>query len=223
MQPEIDLGPIELQTFGICFALGFLASGALIARRLGELGKPPDWTYELVFAALVGGLLGSRIDYMLQNWDEVSDNLLGNIFSGSGLVWFGGVVGGALGVILWARWRGWLGLQMLDTCAAPLAIGYAVGRIGCQLSGDGDYGEPSDLPWAMSYPDGTVPTDQDVHPTPVYETLSMGLVAWLLWQWRDRFRPGILFAMYLVLSGLGRVLGGVVRPKEETGAGLTTP
>ena len=94
--------------------------------------------------------------------------------------------------------------------AAPgLALGYAIGRIGCQLSGDGDYGEPSDLPWAMSYPDGTVPTDQDVHPTPVYETLAMGLVAWLLWQWRDRFRPGILFALYLLLSGTGAVPGGV--------------
>src|SRR5918999_520940 len=177
MQPEIDLGPLELQTFGICFALGFLASGAVIARRLHELGKPPDWTYELVFAALIGGLVGSRIDYLLQNWDEVSDNLLGNIFSGSGLVWFGGVVGGALGVCLWARWRGWLGLQMLDTCAVPLAIGYAVGRVGCQLSGDGDYGEPSDLPWAMAYPEGTVATDDEVHPTPVYETLAMGLAA----------------------------------------------
>ena len=75
----------------------------------------------------------------------------------------------------------------------------------------------------MSYPDGTVPTDQEVHPTPVYETLAMGLVAWLLWQWRDRFRPGILFALYLVLSGLERFLVEFVRRNEQTVAGLTTP
>ena len=96
----------------------FMASGALFARRLRELGKPPDWTYETVFAALIGGLVGSRVDYLIQNWDEVSGDLLGNIFSGSGLVFFGGLVGGALGVVLWARWRGWLGWGLLDTAAA---------------------------------------------------------------------------------------------------------
>src|SRR5918998_4929844 len=184
MQPEIDLGPIELQTFGICFALGFLASGALIVRRLRELGRPPDWAYEIVFAALIGGLVGSRLDFLIQNWDDVSDDLFGNIFSGSGLVWFGGLVGGALGVILWARWRRYLGWQLFDVAAVPLAAGYAVGRIGCQVSGDGDYGIPSDLPWAMSYPDGTVPTDADVHPAPIYELLAMGLVTMLLWRLR---------------------------------------
>jgi phosphatidylglycerol:prolipoprotein diacylglycerol transferase len=221
MQPEIDLGPIELQTFGICFALAFLASGALVARRLGELGRPPDWAYEMIFAALVGGLVGSRVDFLIQNWDEVSGDLLGNVFSGSGLVWFGGLVGGALGVVLWARWRGWLGLQLLDTCSAPLAIGYAVGRVGCQLSGDGDYGEASDVPWAMAYPEGTVPTDEEVHPTPVYETLAMGLVAVVLWRLRDRFAPGVLFGLYLILAGIERFLVEFIRRNDSVAAGLT--
>jgi phosphatidylglycerol---prolipoprotein diacylglyceryl transferase len=221
MQPEIHLGPLDLQTFGICFAFGFIASGALIGRRLKELGKPPDWAYEMIFAALIGGLVGSRLDFLIQNWDEVSNDLWGNLFSGSGLVWFGGLVGGALGVILWARWRGWLGLQMLDTCAAPLAIGYAVGRIGCQLSGDGDYGEPSDLPWAMAYPEGTVPTTDEVHPTPVYETLAMGLVAVVLWRLRDRFAPGFLFGLYLIFAGLERFLIEFIRRNEAVAAGLT--
>jgi phosphatidylglycerol:prolipoprotein diacylglycerol transferase len=221
MQPEIHLGPLDLQTFGICFALGFLVAGAMIGRRLHELGKPPDWTYELVFAALIGGLVGSRIDYLAQNWDEVSNDLFGNLFSGSGLVWFGGAVGGAIGVLLWARWRGWLGLQLLDTCSVPLAIGYAVGRIGCQLSGDGDYGEPSDLPWAMAYPEGTVPTTEEVHPTPVYETLAMGLVAVVLWRLRDRFAPGVLFGLYLVLAGAERFLVEFIRRNDAVAAGLT--
>src|ERR671917_152909 len=221
MQPEIHLGPLTLQTFGIMFALGFLAAGWVIAKRLREWGKPPDWSYEMVFAALVGGLVGSRVDFLIQNWDEVSDDLLGNIFSGSGLVWFGGVVGGALGVILWARWRGWLGLQMVDTCAAPLAIGYAVGRIGCQLSGDGDYGEPSDLPWAMAYPDGTVATDDEVHPTPVYETLAMGVAAVVLWRLRDRFAPGVLFGLYLIVAGTERFLVEFIRRNDAVAAGLT--
>jgi len=221
MQPEIDLGPIDLRTFGICFAAGFLAAGAVLARRLRELGKPVDWAYEIIFAGLAGGVIGSRIDYLVENWDKVSDDLLGNAFSGSGLVWFGGVVGGAVGVLLWARWRGWLGLGLLDTAAVPLALGYAIGRVGCQLSGDGDYGVASDVPWAMAYPDGTVPTTQEVHPTPVYETLAMGVVALVLWRLRDRVAPGVVFALYLLLSGLERFLVEFIRRNDELVASLT--
>jgi phosphatidylglycerol:prolipoprotein diacylglycerol transferase len=221
VQPEIHIGPLELQTFGICFALAFLVSGLIAGRRLRELGHPADWTYEMVFAALVGGLVGSRLDFIIQNWDEVSDDLFGNIFSGSGLVWFGGLVGGALGVILWARWRRFLGWQLFDVAAVPLAAGYAVGRIGCQLSGDGDYGVESDLPWAMSYPDGTVPTTDEVHPTPVYETLAMGLAAYVLWRLRDRFAPGVLFGIYLIVAGIERFLVEFIRRNEDVVAGLT--
>ena len=221
MLPELEVGPITLQTFGICFAFAFLASGALVARRLKELGKPPDWAYEIIFSAMIGGLVGSRIDYLIQNYDRVSDDLLGNLFSGSGLVWFGGVVGGALGVILWARWRGFLEARMFDTMAPGLALGYAIGRVGCQLSGDGDYGRATDLPWGMAYPEGTVKTTEEVHPTPVFETVAMGLVALVLWNLRDRFRPGVLFGIYLVLAGTERLLIELIRRNDAVFAGLT--
>jgi phosphatidylglycerol:prolipoprotein diacylglycerol transferase len=221
MQPEISLGPLDLQTFGICFAFAFLASGAIFGRRVRELGKPADWTYEAVFAALIGGVVGSRVDYLIQNWDEVSDDVFGNIFSGSGLVFFGGLIGGAIGVLLWAWWRGWLGWQLLDTAAAPIAIGYTVGRIGCQLSGDGDYGVESDLPWAMAYPEGTVPTDETVHPTPVYDTLTMGLATLVLWHLRDRFAPGVLFGLYLIIAGAQRFLIELIRRNDSVVGGLT--
>jgi phosphatidylglycerol---prolipoprotein diacylglyceryl transferase len=221
--PEIDIGPLELQNFGICFALGFLAAGAVLGRRLRELRKPPDWAYEMIFASFVGGLVGSRVDYLLQNWDQVSDDVLGNVLSGSGLVWFGGVVGGAIGVVLWAHWRGWLTWQMFDASSLPLALGYAVGRVGCQLSGDGDYGVASDLPWAMAYPDGTVATTEEVHPTPIYETLAMGFAVLLLWRLRDRFAPGVLFGLYLLLAGTERLLVELIRRNESVVAGLTLP
>ncbi|MBA3300968.1 MAG: prolipoprotein diacylglyceryl transferase [Thermoleophilaceae bacterium] len=223
MLPELDIGPITLQTFGICFALAFLVSGWVLSKRLGELGHPPDWSYEIVFSALIGGLVGARVDYLIQNWDDVSGDLLGNIFSGTGLVWLGGLIGGAIGVCLWAWRRGYLGRELLDACSVPLALGYAIGRLGCQLSGDGDYGKPSDLPWAMGYPDGTVPTPPgvEVQPTPVYEMLAMGGVALLLWRWRNRFDPGVLFAIYLVLAGVERLLVEIVRRNESVVAGLT--
>ena len=188
MQPEIHLGPITLQTFGIMFALGFIAAGVVIAKRLKEWGKPPDWAYEMVFAALLGG-----------------------------------VVGGAAAVLAWGWRRGFFGLALLDFAAPLIALGYAVGRVGCKLSGDGDYGEPSDLPWAMAYPDGTEPIDVEVHPTPIYETLAMGLIALALWRLRDRLRPGLVFALWLLLSGLERLLVEFIRRNDTVAIGLTWP
>jgi phosphatidylglycerol:prolipoprotein diacylglycerol transferase len=110
-------------------------------------------------------------------------------------------------------------------CATVLALGYGIGRIGCQVSGDGDYGIRSKLPWAMGYPHGTVPTPPGVtvQPTPIYETVAMCLLAYVLWQLRDRVRPGVVFALYLVLSGLERLLVEFVRRNKEVLAGLTAP
>ena len=90
MYPDLNIGPVTLHTFGLMFALAFLAAGATVGRRLRELGKPTDWAYEMVFAALVGGLVGSRLDFLIENWSDVSHDVLKNVFSGSGLVWFGG-------------------------------------------------------------------------------------------------------------------------------------
>jgi phosphatidylglycerol:prolipoprotein diacylglycerol transferase len=221
MYPELNLGPLTLQTFGLMFALAFLAAGALIAKRLKEIGKPVDWAYEMGFAALLGGIVGSRVYFVVQNYSSVKDDLIGNLFSGSGLVWYGGAIGGAAAVLLWAWYRDFLKPALFDLAAPALALGYAIGRCGCQLSGDGDYGKAWDGPWAMSYPDGTVPTDQTVHPTPVYETLAMGLGAWMLWQLRDRFRAGVLFAIYLIYAGAERFAFEFLRRNSDAALGLT--
>ena len=223
MRPELDLLGLPIKTFGLLFALGFLACGLLIARRLRELGKPVDWAYEIAFAALFGGIVGSRAYWVVQNYDQTKDDILGSLVSGSGLVWYGGVVGGTIGGLLWARTRGMLGLGMFDLAAPGLALGYAIGRAGCQVSGDGDYGDTSRLPWAMPYPDGTVPTTQDVHPTPVYESVAMGFVALWLWRRRDAYRPGVLFAFYLLLAGLERFLVEFIRRNDPTALGVTVP
>jgi phosphatidylglycerol:prolipoprotein diacylglycerol transferase len=186
---------------------------------------------------MAGGLVGARLYYVVQNYSLVKHDLLGSLFSGSGLVWYGGVIGGAIAVLGWAYWRGMLSMALLDLAAVPLAMGYAIGRIGCQVSGDGDYGAwcvraahpvtcpGSHLPWAMSYRHGTVPTPPGVtvQPTPIYETVAMGLVAWWLWRMRDNFRPGALFAFYLLLSGIERLLVEFLRRNHRVLAGLTVP
>ena len=221
MQPEIDILGLSLKTFGLCFGLAFVVSGAIVARRLKELGRPPDWAYEMVFAALVGGLVGARLYWLAGNTDALSEDPIGSTFGGSGLVWFGGALGGAAGVLLWAWRKGMFNLVLLDICSPALAMGYAVGRVGCQVSGDGDYGEPTDLPWGMAYPEGVVATTDVVHPTPIYETVTMGLAAWALWRARNAFRPGVLFAFYLVFAGTERLLVEFVRRNEPVLAGLT--
>jgi phosphatidylglycerol---prolipoprotein diacylglyceryl transferase len=225
MKPEIEILGISIKTFGVMFALGFLACGTLVARRLRELCEPVDWSYEIVFAALFGGVIGARAYYVVQNYGEVKHDLLKSIFSGSGLVWYGGAIGGAIAVLVWMRWREALQLWMFDMCATALALGYAIGRIGCQVSGDGDYGIRSSLPWAMGYPHGTLPTPPGVRvqPTPIYETVTMCLLAYLLWHLRDRVRPGVVFALYLVGSGLERFLVEFIRRNKEVLVGLTAP
>ena len=200
MQPEINVLGVSIKTFGVCFALAFIAAGATVQRRLVELGKSGEWAYEMVFAAVVGGLVGSRLYYLIQNYDEVKNDLFGNIFSGAGLVWYGGLIGGAIGVCLWAWRRDFLGLTLLDVCAPALAIGYAIGRIG-----------------------GEVPTTQRVHPTPVYETLASLLIFAVLWRLRERVSAGRLFAIYLLLAGLERFLVEFLRRNNHVALGLTAP
>ncbi len=219
MRPEIDLGPLTIQTFGLMIALAFVAAGAIVARRLRELGKPTEWAYEIVLTAAAGGLIGAKLWYSLQEGDWSLSQML----SGSGLVWYGGALGGAGAVCLYARRRGFLDWTLFDLCAPALAAGYAIGRIGCQLSGDGDYGKPTDTWWGIGYPDGSVPTPPGVkvHPTPVIETLTMALLAYVLWRLRDRFRPGVLFGWYLVASSVERFLIEFLRRNEAVAVGLT--
>lgn len=219
MLPEIDLGPLTLQTFGLMFALAFVVSGWLVAKRLKELGESPDWAYELILAAAVGGVLGAKLWFSFQE-NEWS---LDQIFSGTGLVWYGGALGGAAAVALYAKWRNIFNFTLMDVCAPALAAGYAVGRIGCQLSGDGDYGKETDAWWGMGYPDGTVPTPPgvEVYPTPILETVSMAILAWVLWRLRDRFVPGVLFAIYLIASSIERFLIEFLRRNEVVALGMT--
>lgn len=219
MYPEIELGPLTLQTFGLMVAFAFVSAGLLVARRLRELGAPGDWAYEMSLAAAAGGLLGAKLWYALEEGAWSFDQLL----SGSGLVWYGGILGGAAAVCAWAARRGILNLTLLDIAAPALALGYAIGRIGCQLSGDGDYGEATNAWWGMGYPDGTVPTapGERVHPTPVFETVSMLAVTVALWRLRDRVRPGVLFGWYLAASGTERFLIEFLRRNEEFAGGLT--
>ena len=161
MYPELHIGPLTLQTFGLMFALAFLAAGALICeaaggdRQAGRLG-------------LRDGLRGAgrrhrRLARLLPRPElRAASRTTCSATSSPARGWSGTAARSAAPSpsSLWAWYRDFLGLALLDLAAPALALGYAIGRCGCQLSGDGDYGKAWDGPWAMSYPDGTVPTDQ---------------------------------------------------------------
>ena len=220
MLPELgSVGPFTFYSFGLMAALAVVVAAIFLAIDLRQRGLDPSFSIEVALAAGIGGFLGARIYYVVEHWGEPGEGL----FSGAGLVWYGGVAGGFIAVVLVALWRRMpIGL-LANMVAAPLAIGYAIGRIGCQLAGDGDYGDVTTLPWGMSYPDGTVPTNEIVHPTPVYETLAALVIFWVLWRMRGRLTaPWSLFGLYLVLIGIERFAVEFVRATPVVIAGLTT-
>ncbi len=113
---------------------------------------------------------------------------------------------------------------MADAAAIPLTLAYGVGRIECWLSGDGTYGKPTSLPWGEAFPNGVVPTDVRVHPTPLYEFFAALVIAGLLWAWQRRTRPALeILGAYLMLSGTSRFLVEFLRINTPTLFGLTQP
>ncbi|RKZ09275.1 prolipoprotein diacylglyceryl transferase [bacterium] len=220
-----EIGPIKLYSFGLMVLLAFLGGSAMVLSELKRRGIKPDHLEGYPLVALFGGVVGARLYWVLTSWDRFTENPLGTLFGTSGLTWYGGLLGGVVA----ALWLGHRHRQKLwslcDSFSPGLAAAYGIGRIGCHLSGDGDYGPPSDLPWAMAFPKGMVPTDVPVHPTPVYEILMMIPVVLLLWRLRLQDRtPGWLFGAYLVLVGIERWISEIfrVRGPDQITLGMST-
>ena len=221
MRPVLfELGPLELRGYGLFIALGFVAAWLVTRRELERRAGRGDAAGTLIIAAALGGILGARLYWYAEH---ASSAQALDLFSSAGFTWYGGVLGGALAVIVAARLMRVPLDGLLGAGALALPLGYAIGRIGCQFAGDGTYGVASDLPWAMSYPDGEVPTTERVHPTPVYETLTMLIVFAALWRLRHRVEPLTLFGLSLVLAGSERFLVELLRRNDEVALGLTQP
>ena len=218
MFPELgSIGPFTFYSFGLMLALGLVAAGVFMGVDARQRGLKPGFALELMIGAGVGGLVGARVYYVIDTGDTAS------LLSGSGLTWYGGIFGGTALVLAVGLWRRVPAGVVANLAGPALALGYAIGRLGCQLSGDGDYGSASDLPWAMSYPDGTVPTTEEVHPTPLYEALGSLVLFAVLWRLRSRFaQPWSLFGLYLVGAGGMRFLVEFVRRNPEEVGSLTT-
>ena len=219
MYPVIGrIGGLEITTFGLMVALGFLAGLWVFRRQLRARGLPERFENAAIIGA-AGGLLGAKLIWVVEfaGSAPVADLL----FSRAGLSWFGGFIGG-VGSGLVALWvmRAPL-LPALAAAAPALAVGHMLGRVGCFLVGD-DYGRPSSLPWAVAFPNGLPPTDIPVHPTQIYEALFLG---WLAWWLIRRQRRGVsdqpILAYYMMLAGGFRFLLEFIRVNEPVLLGAT--
>ena len=172
--------------------------------------------FTMITVAGLLGIFGAKLYHLLETPAEFFANPLPLFFSRYGFAWFGGFLGG-FGAMLFMGWRAKLPVwEFLDACSPAASFGYAIGRIGCFLSGDGDYGKPTSLPWGMSFPNGAVPTTDRVHPAPLYELLIWSAIGWLLWRLGARFlknsgRVGQIFCYYLILTGVARFLVEIIR------------
>ena len=204
-----------------------LATGILLAfayfRRQFSPKENQDALASLITFAVLAGLAGARINYMLEHRDEIGGaaDFFRMLFSRSGLTVYGGLALGTVAAILYARRHRLPVLRILDAGAPAICIAYFFGRLGCQLAGDGDYGIPSSLPWAMAYPDGTVPTLERVHPTPVYEMILYSVLFLVLLAARKKLPEGKTFALFLVLAGVERFLIEFLRTNPRILWGLT--
>lgn len=231
------LGPIEVTGYGLMMMMGFLMAGWVIQRQLQERGLNEAYAADIVVAAVIGGILGAKLWYVALYGDARA------LLSRGGLVWYGGLIGGAAAVLM-NSWRRRVPLRLTLELAAPaLAIGYGLGRVGCFLVQD-DYGMPTTLPWGLRFPEGLPPSTAHnmstvygasvppgvsptevlaVHPTQLYEVAMMMTIFAILWRLRRHERAtGWLFGVYLVLAGLERFLVEFLRAKDDRFFGTFT-
>ena len=212
MIPSIlELGPIPIRSFGLLVALALFAGAVRLSMSFARYGIDPRLAERYVTAAGLSGLLGARVWHILENWSYLKHDLMGALCASAGFTFYGGFIVAAVVVYLLAKRDGVPLGRFCDALGPALALGYAVGRLGCQLSGDGDYGSSTTGFWGMSYATGVVPTlpGERVYPTPLFEsTISLLIVFLLSYVERgNRFfnQPFQRFGLYLVCLSLERI------------------
>ncbi|MGH9676164.1 MAG: prolipoprotein diacylglyceryl transferase family protein, partial [Candidatus Acidiferrum sp.] len=185
-----------------------------------------DEGFLIIGIAGIVGLIGARLYHVMESPREFFADPWPQLYSRFGFAWFGGFLGGFLALFFLARYFKLPLLQFLDMCSPAACVGYAIGRIGCLLSGDGDYGKATSLPWGMSFPNGVVPTTERVHPTPIYEFLIWMAIAVFLWHMGTKAlkgpkAKGEIFCNYLILTGMARFLIEFIRINPRSFFGMS--
>ena len=206
-------------------ATGLFVAAYVLQTDFRRRGIRAD-AFLIIGIAGLAGIVGARLYHALESPAEFFADPGSFIFTRYGFAWFGGFLGGFAALLILARRERIPALTFLDACSPAACVGYAIGRIGCFLSGDGDYGIPTNLPWGMSFPNGVVPTTERVHPTPLYEFAAWMLIAYVLWKIGARFLEGSqpagwVFCAYLVLTGIARFLVELIRLNPRSFFGMS--
>ena len=221
MFPELfRIGDFAVSTFGVMLAIAFIVGTKICAVRLGEEGEDPEQAWNLLLWMMIGGILGSKLYFAVDVALRTGESFWALLFNRAGITFYGGLMGGTLLGVIGTKVHRLPTKKVADCVAVTLAVGQALGRVGCFLVGD-DYGAPSDVPWAIAFPKGAPPTLDPVHPTMLYEMVWLLLVAGLLW--RRRHVSPFLFGEYLALNGLGRSIIEIWRINPVVAFGLTEP
>jgi phosphatidylglycerol---prolipoprotein diacylglyceryl transferase len=212
------IGDFEITSFGVLVAIGALVGLWILQCELKRSGLPAG-ALDAGLAGVVGGLAGAKLLWVVEHLGE--EPVVALLFSRGGMSWFGGFVGGLLAGFA-VLYLGRIPIVPVLAAATPgLAFGQLLGRIGCFLVGD-DYGTPSNLPWAVPFPQGLPPTTAAVHPTQLYEAIGLAVLGWLLLRWRRRgVEDRVVLGRYLVGAGALRFAIEFIRVNVRIAWGLS--
>ena len=232
MIPYIHIGPLEIGTFGIFLWIGFVAAFFVWKRDLERRGLQAD-PHAMVAGIALAGIVGAKLYNALQSPSDLLADPIASLFSRTGFAWFGGFLGGIAAIVYFARKYRIPLLALMDSASPAAAVGYAVGRIGCLTSGDGDYGIPTHVPWGVSFPPPALvpsapvclqygfPQDCRVHPTPIYELIAGLAIAAILWRIGKDAKRGIVIGWFFVLSGVTRFAVEIIRINPKIYFGMS--
>lgn len=226
MYPELfKIGPFTVYSYGLMLGIAFIVASYILTKEVERRKMNPNIATEVTLIAIIFGIIGAKLFHLFENWEAFISNPLRMAFSPGGLTFHGGLILVIIAVWIYSKRKKIPFLTIADLAAPSLALAYGIGRIGCHLAGDGDYGTPTSLPWGTNYENGTVPPsvmfreseiaqgfpggivpdNTPLHPTPIYEFLIMVGIFFILWKLRKKEWPdGKLFTVYLMLAGLER-------------------
>ncbi len=233
MYPELlKLGPLTVYSYGFMLAVSFIVSSYLLTKEVERKGLEANIASEVTLLAIIFGIAGSKLFHLFENWSDFLADPFGMIFSAGGLTFYGGLILAIVAIMIFLKRKKIPFLYIADAASPSLALAYGIGRIGCHLAGDGDYGLPTSLPWGTNYqngivkpslmfqgseiaknfPGGIVPNNTPLHPTPMYEFFVGLIIFFMLWQLRKKeYHMGILFMIYLIFSGFARFFVEFIR------------
>jgi len=222
----LEIGPFTIYSYGLMLAIGFITASYIMSMEFKRKKLDPNLSGNVTLLALVGGIAGAKLLFILENWSEFVLDPSGMVFSPAGLTFYGGFIVATVVIYAYLRKKGISFLHTADGVAPGLMLGYGIARTGCHFAGDGDYGFPTSLPWGTDYSNGTyppslafrsfpeitsqfpggiVPDTTPLHPTPIYEFIICGIMFLIMWRLRRKIHPiGAMFMFYLILAGIER-------------------